>query len=309
MLTFVAAQSVEWLYAARILQGVATGIASGAISAWLLDLQPPGDRRLGGLVNCIALMGGLALGAGLLAQYAPDPLHLVFWLLLVSYVVALAAMPLIPDPVSRLPGWRKSLRPRIGVPTVARPMFSATAPSLVAIWAVAGLYLSLGASLATSLLHTENHVAGGLVIVALLGAGAVASLAASGAEPGVLIVRGSVVLIAGLAVTLLAVALGSSIALYVGSLVAGIGLGPAFSGIFRSLAPLAPPDRRAALLAAIYVVVYLSFSIPAILAGITVTRIGLQTTALAFGVVAMVLAGMTTIALSRRPAPLEEPAT
>jgi MFS family permease len=38
---FIAADGVGLLYAGRILLGAATGTAAGAISAWMLDLQPP----------------------------------------------------------------------------------------------------------------------------------------------------------------------------------------------------------------------------------------------------------------------------
>src|SRR4051794_14120238 len=47
MFLFAEAQDVEWLFAARILQGVATGIAMGAISAALLDLPPEAKPRPG----------------------------------------------------------------------------------------------------------------------------------------------------------------------------------------------------------------------------------------------------------------------
>src|SRR5438128_10644936 len=40
VLAFIVASSVAWLFAARILQGLGTGMAAGAISAWLVDLQP-----------------------------------------------------------------------------------------------------------------------------------------------------------------------------------------------------------------------------------------------------------------------------
>ena len=42
---FLAAHDTGALYAARSLQGVATGLASGPIGAALIDLQPPGSQR------------------------------------------------------------------------------------------------------------------------------------------------------------------------------------------------------------------------------------------------------------------------
>ncbi len=303
MAAFILARSVSALFAGRFLQGLATGIASQAISAWLLDLQPRNNPRLGGLIGGISLLAGLAagaLGSGLLVQYGPDRLHLVFWLLVGIYLLALLAIFVIPDISPRRPGWLQSLTPRVGVPPVARPLFAASAPSLIAIWALAGLYLSLGPSLAVALLHTDSHIAGGLVILALMGGGAVAATFLRGVEPQMIVARASLVLIVGVGLTLLAVLADLPIGLYIGSLVAGIGFGPAFSGIFRSLAMLAPPDRRSALLSAIYLIIYLAFGVPAVIAGMMVARIGLRDTTYAYGLVVMVLATITLVAVSRR---------
>jgi MFS family permease len=304
MLIFIVAHGVEALFAARIVQGIGTGMATAAISAWLLDLQPPENPRLGGMVGGIALVAGLAsgaLGSSLLVQYGPDPLHLVFWLLTAFFAIALATMLVIPDPVEHRPGWLQSIRPKIGMPSNARSLFAASAPTLIATWAVGGLYLSLGPSLAAFLLQSDNRLAGGLVIAALFGASALASALAQAIDPRKIVIGGSLVLIAGVAITLFSVAVSSAVWLYGGSVIAGLGLGPAFSGVLRGLAPLAPPDKRGALLASIYVVVYLAFSVPAIIAGVAVTRYGLLATTFAYCSVVMVLAAITTVSVLRRP--------
>jgi predicted MFS family arabinose efflux permease len=107
-------------------------------------------------------------------------------------------------------------------------------------------------------------------------------------------------LILGVAVTLVAVATGSAAGLYVGTFIAGLGFGPSFSGVFRSLTPLAPPDRRAALVASIYVVCYTAFSVPAILAGIAITHYTLADATYVYGAAVIVFATLTTLAVSRR---------
>ena len=310
LVAFIFGQGVESLYVGRSLQGIATGFASSAISAWLLDLQPRDDPGIGGLVGGIAPVAGLAagaLGAGLLVQYAPDPLHLVFWLLTAVFVLALAAMPVLPDLAARSSGWLRSMRPEIGVPPEARATFLALAPSLMAVWALGGLYLSLGPSLASSLVGTDSHVAGAGVITALLGAGVTASAFVRRADPRAMVTRGSVLLLVGVALTLVAVAFGSILGLYAGSILAGLGFGPAFSGIFRSLAPLAPPGRRGALVASIYIVLYLSFSVPTIIAGVAVGSFGLRETTYAYGVVVMLLAAATLVAATPRARVPERP--
>jgi hypothetical protein len=237
-----------------------------------------------------------------LVQYGPDPLHLVFWLLAGIYAASALVVLAMPDPVERRPGWLNSMRPMVGVPLSARPLFVASAPALVGMWALAGLYLSLGPSLAISILHAESRIAGGLVILALAGAGGVASILVQRADPGRTLVRGCVVLLVGVGLTLLGVWVESATVLYGGSLLAGLGLGPAFSSFLRIITPLASAERRGALVGAIYVVTYLSFSVPAVIGGAAATAFGLRSTTFGYGLVVMGLAGATTVAVSRRMA-------
>jgi MFS family permease len=303
---FIGADSVELLFIGRILNGVATGVATGAISAWLLDLQPPDKPSLGGLVGGVAVLAGLgtgAFGSGLLVQYALNPLRLVYWLLVIAFAAALVSTFFIPDVADRSPGAFRSMRPRVGVPAVARSAFVALLPSLVAIWALGGLYLSLGPSLAITLAGDDSRVAGGLVIMALLGVGAASSTVVRAVSPRVVLIRGSLVLIAGVGITLVAVAMGSTTGLYAGSVFAGLGFGPAFSGVMRTLTPLAPPDKRGALLASTYIAIYLSFSIPTVIAGFAVANFPLLSTTYVYGLTVMTLAAITTVAVasSKRP--------
>jgi hypothetical protein len=179
-------------------------------------------------------------------EYGPDPLHLVFWLLAAAYALGMLATLAIPDPVLRRPGWRASMRPAVDVPASARPMFLAGLPALIGMWALAGLYLSLGPSLATQALALDNRAAGGLMIFALAGTGAVTAAVVRSGEPTRLLVRGSALVIVGVFVTLLGEFLASVALLYGGSVIAGLGLGAGFSAYVRATAPLVPPSGEAA---------------------------------------------------------------
>src|ERR1700722_5557090 len=147
---FLATPSVGMLFAARALQGVGVGIATGALGAALIDLRP-GGRGLAALIPAAAPPLGLgvgALGSGALAQYGPAPTRLVWWLLLGASVAAAAGILAMPEPGTRRPGVLVSLRPRVAVPRQARGTFAAAVPCLIAVWALAGLYQSLGPALA-----------------------------------------------------------------------------------------------------------------------------------------------------------------
>jgi MFS family permease len=158
MLLFLAADDVEWLYGARVLRGCAVGAATSALSAALIDLQPDGST-LAPVVNSFVPGFGLALGALLtsaLVQYGPERPHLIWWLLLGSFVLAIVGVIAVPEPVARHPGALRSLRPRLGVPRPCLGEFIVGVPGMVALWALGGFYLSLGPLLAASITGSSN---------------------------------------------------------------------------------------------------------------------------------------------------------
>jgi MFS family permease len=302
MLLFAEAQSVAWLFAARTLQGVATGIAMGAISAALLDLQPDSRPRLGALLGVAAPLTGLAagaLGAGLLVQHGPDPTRLIYWLLLGAFAIAIVVAAAIPETVRRDGPWLHALRPSIVVPASLRVAFVATIPCLMASWALGGLVLSLGPSLTASVLGNTSHLAGGLPIFIMAGVSAAASVWLRDAHARSTARGGLAALIAGIAVTLAGLHVGSLALFLAGTATAGLGFGPAFAGAFRALSNRAPLDQRAGLVSAILAVSYLAFSLPAVAAGAAVTRVGLHETADVYGIVLIVVAALA-LALSRQ---------
>lgn len=306
MLLFAEAQSVAWLFAARALQGLATGIAMGAISAALLDLQPVDNERRGALVGVAAPLSGLAVGAlsaGVLVQYGPYPTRLVFWLLVGAFALALAFAAMIPEPTEGDGRWLRSLRPRITVPAHLRVAFASTIPCVIATWALGGLVLSLGPSLTATVLGDSSHIAGALPIFVMAGISALASVRLRDAHARSTARGGLAALIVGVALALVALQTGSTALFLAGAAIAGLGFGPAFAGAFRSLSTRAPENQRAAFVSAILASAYLSFSLPAVAAGAAVTRVGLHTTANVYGG-ALIAVAVVALALSRR---LEDP--
>ncbi|TMD54084.1 MAG: MFS transporter [Chloroflexi bacterium] len=302
---FLVASGIEWLFAARIAQGIATGIATGALGAALVDLQPPDNPALASLVNSagpILSLGIGALASAVLVQYVPDPLHLVYWVTLFAFIAALAAVAVMPEPGARRSGVRWA--PRISVERAVRREFVATLPILVAGWAVAGFYLSLGPSLASQLAASSNRVLGGLAIFLLADIGAVAIVITRAWATTRAMIVGGIILGAGLVVAVAAIALTSPLLFFAATALTGVGFGPAWLGVLRTLVALAAPTARAALLAAVFVVAYLALALPAVIAGFLATRIGLHDAALWYGagLVVLTFAGVlsTWVVIRRR---------
>ena len=83
---------------------------------------------------------------------------------------------------------------------------------------------------------------------------------------------------------------------------AGAGFGVAFLGGLRQLTGVIPAEHRATVMSAFYLVGYASLSVPAVLAGLVVTHLGLETTFEIFGaVVAGVALIMAAEAWRTRP--------
>jgi MFS family permease len=298
---FLLAHGIGLLFCARALQGVAVGLNTGAASAALHDLRPTSSGTP--VISSAAPTGGQALGAigaSVLAQYAVAPTHLVWWLLLAAFITGAVVVLAMPEPGKRRPGVVSSLRPQVSLPRAARGAFVAAVPALIGMWALAGLYLSLGPSLTVQLLHSKNPLWGGILIFLLTGLGAAASAGLARKDPSGVMLGGCLALIAGALVTFAAIETSTAALLFAGTAVAGLGLGSAFMGAYRSTVALAPPGDRAGLITAIYIVGYLSTGIPAVIGGIATSHYGLHDTALVYSVVVAVLAASAVALLAHR---------
>jgi MFS family permease len=186
------------------------------------------------------------------------------------------------EPGTKRPGVLAALRPTIAVPAQARATFAETIPCVIAGWALNGLFLSLGPSIAGEATDSTNRLWGGLVIFLLCGTAAAVGLLFRTIDPRRGMLIGCLFLLAGVVITLGSITTATSAALLGGAAVAGVGLGLAFQGTFRMTMALAAPEERAGLLAAIFTVGYLAFSVPALIAGVATTRIGLHETAIVY---------------------------
>ncbi|APQ11382.1 MFS transporter [Pseudomonas oryzihabitans] len=290
MLLFHQAQGLADLVVARAVQGLATGIATSALGAALLDV----DRERGPWLNSLAPLLGMAVGAlgcGLLVEFAPAPLQLVYRLFLAFFVVQGLLLLRLPDTLARRPGLLAALRPQLAVPPQARAMLWRVLPLELAVWAVGGFYLSLMPGLIKAATGSSSILVGGGVVAGLTLTSA-ACLHGLRLWPAPRLLRlGAVTLVLGPALLWLAVVSGQLGLFALGTLVTGVGFGSGFLGATRSLLPLAEPDQRAGLLAAFYVLSYLAFCVPALAVSALVPWLGLK------GAAQLYLAGLILLAL------------
>jgi MFS family permease len=289
---FMLADSPAWLFVGRGIQGLATGAAISTASAAMLDLHARRDPSAVGLANGVVSASGLALGVLLsasLVQFGHAPETLPYVLLLVLFAIAFVGAYFMPEPVAD----RRPLRLRVerpSVPPAARHPFLLASLAVLASWSIGGLFFSLGPELGARLFATSNVVLAGSGIVVLAGSAALSQVLFGRAAPWLGTSVGSVALAAGTGLIVASAALNSSAVYLAGALVGGLGFGIAFLGGLRSLVGAIPAEHRAAVMSAFYVVAYASLSIPAVLAGIVVTHLGLDRTFEIFGAVVAAIA-------------------
>ena len=303
LLLFLVAGGVATLLAARLVQGIATGAAITTLSAAVVDLTAPGRAGRAGLVTSVATLLGLAagsVGTGALVEFAPAPTTLVYVVLLVGVFAAVVATALLPETAPRRRGALASLRPRVGLPDYLRSEFLTITPILLASWALGGLYLSLGPSVAAGSLGITDHLVGGLVAMLLCGTGAVTALVLRNWPLPRVLLLAAVLLAVGTMGTLGAVDAGSAPLAALGTVVAGVGFGAAGLGAFGTMAALARPTERGAVFALTYVVSYLAFSVPAVAAGVAANVVGLGPTTTVYGCVVAALGLVAVAARLRR---------
>jgi len=174
---------------------------------------------------------------------------------------------------------------------------------VISSWSIGGLFISLGPALGATLLHTDNHIVTALGVVTLAGSGAAAQLAFGRSAPWAGTAAGSLALAIGMIAIVIAAGTETTALFWLGAIVGGAGFGVAFLGGLRALSVAIPPQHRAEVMSAFYVVAYLAISVPAVIAGVLVTPLGLIPTFEIFGsVVAALALAVALEAYRTRPA-------
>lgn len=302
MVIFTTAGSVSELLAARIVQGIATGGAIGAVGAGMLDL----DRVKGTITNAVAPPIGTGTGAlisGILVQYLPAPDHLVYLVLIGVFILQGIGIYLTRETSARESGALASLRPRISVPKAARSPMLKVVPVLIASWALAGFYASVGPAVVGKIVGSHSPVIGGLSLFILAASAGVTVLLLRNVQPRTLMLLGTAALIVGVGITLIAMYALSSAIFFTGAVIAGAGFGAGFQGAIRMVVPLAAPHERSGLLSAIYVASYLALGLPAVIGGYLVVHGGLLSAGREYGAAVMVLSAIALLAVAREKLP------
>jgi MFS family permease len=271
----------------------------GELHAGVFSGKPVSPRRAQ-VVATAANLGGIGFGplvAGLLAQYAPQPLrtpYILFSIVLIVLAVLIAASPETAQRPVPAPKWRPQ---RIAVPTHARRMFFLATAAGVAAFAVYGVFNSLAPTFLAGTLHQHSHAVAGAVAFAAFAAGAIAQIALTRAGIMLTLRVGPLLLIPGLALLTGGMWLPSLTMFIVGGVITGAGGGLVFRGAMAAAGSTAPPEARAEVLSGYFLGAYVGLSVPVVGLGIATQYASARSVMLVFVVLVAAAVVLCTNAL------------
>jgi MFS family permease len=302
---FLLAPSLAGLIVARIVSGISVGLTTATATAYLSELhvgmsagKGEYDGRRAQIVATAANLGGIGVGplaAGLLAQYAPHPLqvvYIVFAVVLVVLAILVALSPETAEVVIPAPAWRPQ---RVAVPATARRQFAAATAAGIASFAVFGVFNSLAPSFLAGTLHNTSHAMAGAVAFAAFASGALIQIALGKATLSKTLRLGPMLLLPGLALFAVGMWIPSLTAFILGGMVTGAGAGLVFRGALVAAGATAPPAARAEVLAGFFLGAYVGLSVPVIGLGVATQYVSARAAMLVF----VVIVAIATVASTR----------
>ncbi|MEU4824339.1 MFS transporter [Actinomadura sp. NPDC023710] len=301
---FATATTVGMLIVARLLTGIAVGATVSAGMAAVTDVAGPSRRRLAALLASSAMVFGAGLGpflAGALSEGLPAPTTTVFAVEAVVLATAGLAVMRLPRPRPSVPATRSWVR----VPGVPRESamrlalgIAVFAPGITAT----SFVLSLGPSLLSGLLGTDNRIVAGGTAFVMFAAATGVQFAVQRLPRRTILLAGAAATTASMAALVTAVHGSSAAALVASAALAGAGQGMGQLGGLSLLNSAVPPCRLAEANAAFNIGGYVPAGLLPVTAGYLSDAVGLTTGATLFAaaLAALAVIGGLLVAAGRR---------
>lgn len=266
---FAVAPDVIWLFAGRALMGIGVGLTASPSTAAMVEFSAPGQTQRAASVAASAQAVGFAaalLLGGALVEYAPLPTRLTFWLLFALLAMLFVATWGLPRETGAKAGhWR--IRTPF-VPKNLRGVFALAALAVLTAYTHGVLILSLGGQVAHDLVGSSNAFINGAILSLFAIVSGIVGIGAKRLSPRVAMISGALASAAGVALLALAAARHALPIYLAATAIAGAGYSLLFFAGLAVLNAVASPQHRGGILAALYLMAYLSLGTVALVLGV-----------------------------------------
>lgn len=300
---FLNVHDVGTLVTARMLQGLACGLASTTLGAYVIDTAPPRPAWLPATITSNAPPFAIPLGAlvaGTLAQYAPLPRVLTFSVVGAALLVVAVLLAFCPETVTRSPGAIASLRPRVLIPRGTGRLFFAAGAAFVAGWSISGFYQAFAPTLTADHLGTSNALVIAVVFSSIVLLSPLGGALSGRMLPATAVRAGLAVFAVAVVAIVYFVHAGQIIPFLLVSFIAGAAQGVSSTGGMRAVLAGATTEQRSGVLATVYLISYSGAAVPGLIAGQLSAIVPLDTLVLGYGAIS-VAAAIVSVTVIRNP--------
>lgn len=170
-LLFLFINSFTMFLLARLVQGLACGLASSCIAAYMVDTTPEGSMKLAAILTSGSTMIGLTLGSFGSASIITLSTSLISWTYMIIIALLILCIFLIifsAETVEIKNGVSKVIRPHVEMPANTRKLFIPASAIFVGTWAVGGFYQAFSSTIATEQFGVSSALLAALIFSSLM---------------------------------------------------------------------------------------------------------------------------------------------
>ena len=308
-ITFAYISNPEMLMAGRLIQGIASGLGSSTIAAYVVDLSSDLPRWVGPMITSSAPTLGLSVGcfvSGGVTNFTSVSSQTYFEMVAVVVVIFIVLVLFARETMHRKPGLIRSLRPRFTLPPNSLRLFAASAMVFVGTWSLGGFAQSFSSTLVAEQFGIHDTFIAAAVYTSLLLPNVVGSFFAKRFDVRAAQKYGFGIFAVCAVMMLVSLTVFDSLAMYViFSIVAAVCQGVAFTGSVTELLGRSSQAQRSGVFSLIYLTSYGGSAIPNLVVGLLPEEHSLFAILTGF-VVLVVAMYVVMLALSAKPYPKVE---
>lgn len=298
-LIFLLANSLLILFVGRVVSGLSAGLFTSTATVTLVNLAPQNKKSTASTLASLINMLGLGLGpllSGVLVQYLPFPMRLIFIINFVILIPAFIGVWFMTEPIQNKRPFKLKVQ-KLSVPSEMKHTFIYTVIPVFAGFSMLGLFTSISPSFLGEILSIHHKAIVGTVVFLAFFASAIGQLLFKNIDDYKILIAGSITLILGVTCVALSLAFYSLTILILGAIISGIGQAFSFRAGLSLVNNKAPTKKQGEVTSSFFTVAYIALSIPVIGVGLLEREFDIQIAGIIFSIVIILLSFLTLILL------------
>lgn len=296
---FLSATNVGLLLLGRVISGLSAGLFTSTATATIVNLAPDNKKNQASTIASSVNMLGLGFGpllCGVLAQYLPYALHLVFIVDIVLLIPAFIGIWLMPEPIKNKQSFQIKVQ-KLSVPSNIRGTFIYAVIPVFVGFSMLGLFTAISPNFLGEILNIQNKAIIGVTVFLVFCASTVGQLLFKQKSDYNVLMLGSATLIVGVILVGISLPLGSYVLLLIGAIVSGFGQAFSFRAGLSTVNTVSPSDKQGEITSAFFTIAYVAISIPVVGVGLLQLGLSVQGAGIVFSIIVVVLAIISLLLL------------